>query len=272
MELIATTSSGWRRWLKQGFEIGLDWVYPQACVGCGVHLERGSLKDKGRLEYWFCQQCVFELPYHEHGGCSKCGEPFVGVMDERFVCANCSQLDLKFDYAVSAFDFKGAVHDLIHGIKYQNQLANRGALAALIAKAYEQDKRLNEIKKSSHVWVVPAPIHADKLDEREYNQSEKIAERFCQYQGLKMVDFLDKTKSGSAQTKLNRQQRIQNIKNTVQVNQSKMNKLRQCYGEPEWILLIDDVLTTGSTASECARAIRKEMKVNGIVVLTAARS
>lgn len=94
------------------------------------------------------------------------------------------------------------------------------------------------IPAASYDFVIPTPLHAKRLRDRGYNQTELLAKHL----GIPLLPVLQKTISTTPQAELNRQARLQNISNTISYNA----KLVQLLSGKK-VLLIDDVYTTGST-------------------------
>lgn len=109
-------------------------------------------------------------------------------------------------------------------------------------------------------WV---PIHPRKLKLRGYNQAELLAKALSFNLGLPCMDLLSKKKETKPQSKLNREERLKNILGVFEPKPSIM-----VFGKR--ILLVDDVITTGATASECARVLKK-MGAEKVYVLALAR-
>jgi len=103
---------------------------------------------------------------------------------------------------------------------------------------------------------IPVPIHKKRLMERKYNQSQLLAEEMANKTGKKCIpDFLCKTKHTMPQARLERDQRLKNLSNKFAINQKYLNMLKQ-YRSMSFAI-IDDVVTTGSTVSECTKTLNK---------------
>jgi ComF family protein len=103
------------------------------------------------------------------------------------------------------------------------------------------------------VLVVPVPLHRSKRRERGFNQAELIARAALKNKALRYelgADVLERTRPTVSQIGLTRPQRVENIRGAFRVRH-----LNKVVGRS--IILVDDVLTTGTTASECARILRK---------------
>lgn len=112
--------------------------------------------------------------------------------------------------------------------------------------------------------IIPVPISKKRLRERGYNQSLLIAREIAKRTNLKLLNnCLIKTKNIIEQSKLNKEERIENIKNAYEIKNKQLLENKK-------ILLIDDIYTTGSTVNECSKIIR-QAKPNKIGVFVLAK-
>ena len=232
---------------------GIDKVFfPRniKCLVCGRDLPK-------KQEIEFCEKCNSKLERIESNFCARCGTKLIG--EEKF-CLNCQNNQLDFDVARCVFVFSGKVKDLIHNFKYNNRPYMSSSLANCM---YELFTKLN--------WpvdfVIPVPSSKETLKARGYNQAELLASDFCSKSGLELrEDILKKTKHTKQQASLNFNERKQNLDGSFDVDLSFRSTLRG-----KTILLIDDVITTGSTASECAKILKKR-GAERVLVLAVARA
>jgi ComF family protein len=112
--------------------------------------------------------------------------------------------------------------------------------------------------------VVPVPLHPAKERERGFNQASLLAEMFSAQAGIRLRPVLERIRYTRTQTAFDRAERIENLHNAFRLRKNmSVRDLR--------VLLIDDVLTTGSTLSECARVLRKAGAIS-VHAATAARA
>jgi ComF family protein len=146
------------------------------------------------------------------------------------------------------------LRELIHLLKYEGVLPARHVLGTMLGEAIA---KLNI--GEGPVLVVPVPLYSSKKRQRGFNQSELIARTALKNLGLKntgsrnfqlLTDVLVRERDTVSQIGLTRPQRAENIRGAFRVaHPSRLAGHK--------ILLVDDVLTTGTTASECARVLRK---------------
>lgn len=181
-------------------------------------------------------------------------------MGKNAICHYCTDDMPKFDKAMSIIKFDKVSERLIHNFKYyeKTEFANN------IAKVMISNAR--EIIDQSDL-ITAIPMHKDKLRSRGYNQAAILAASIAKYSNINYIpDILIKHKSSESQSGLNREERKANVKNTFKLNPK--------YSESAFrknILIIDDVLTTGATASECAKVLRRS-GCKRIYLLTIART
>jgi competence protein ComFC len=246
----------------------LDLVYPRICRSCEVVLP-GDAPHSG-LENWLCEACRQRLAPVEAPCCAVCGEPFSGAMERPFKCSNCEGRRLAFEFAIAGYRASGPLRELIHRFKYSGDLTLRGVLADALMRALE-DPRL--AAENLGGWVlVPVPLHAWRQMRRQFNQSWELCRELSLRTGIPAVQVLRRRRATTAQARLSRKRRLENLRGVF--------GLRRELPLPGWrrpdlkgrnVLLVDDVLTTGTTTHECARVLRREAGVQKVVVITVAR-
>lgn len=197
-------------------------------------------------------------------------ESLGGAIDRAFKCSNCEGRRFAFEFAISGFKAAGAMRELLHHFKYSGDLTLRGALAdALIHTLTEPRLTAEDLS----TWVlVPVPLHWLREMRREFNQSWELCLELSARTGIPAVQALRRRRLTQAQAKLSRTARLQNLRGVFSVGGLWPPR---CWKKPRLegrkVLLVDDVLTTGATADECAKVLRREAGVEKVVVITAAR-
>lgn len=214
--------SYWRHWrsvLLPMRDYLLDLVYARGCAICGARL--------GSAERCLCLECAANLPrYHEaHTLASErlLGSPLVRSLS-----------------ALTTYHHDMGSHYLITSLKYEGYTE----LASFIVRTAWTEGRL--IPKPGTIdFIMPVPIEPKRYEKRGYNQAMLLAEALAEYYHCPATDrYLKRQRGSSSQTKLRRRERMENAASAFSLSPyaSKHNDLRA-----KRILLVDDLLTTGST-------------------------
>lgn len=172
---------------------------------------------------------------------------------------NCGDREFSFEFATAAYRTRGVVRDLIHQFKYNRQLHLRHLLGRMLTEGF-RDPRLSDLQPSV---IVPVPLHPARKREREFNQAEVLAELAGRRLGLPVEDCLRRTRYTKTQTHFHREERFGNLRGAFAPHPGPRM-------EGKVVALVDDVLTTGSTADACASVLR-EMGASAVVVIAVAR-
>ena len=196
------------------------------CIVCGKEIHPNR--------YGLCDECK---PEFNVNFCVRCGRHKIGVGD---YCGECAQMPLHFDEARSAVNYVGCAKDLVHRLKY----GNAKYLASTLSQ-YLLDVLLLADWQADCITFVP--IHKSRQRMRGYNQAELLAKELSERVDLRCVNLLEKTHKTPNQAKLNREERLANLKGSFAAVGT----------PPDHVILIDDVMTTGSTADECSRILKR---------------
>ena len=196
----------------------IDFIFPPACPVCG-----GAFNARDII----CPDCIDAI--------TECSNSYIPPERNLTHVDNISIL-LPYD---------SICRTLIHALKYHGMKSTGQVLGKLMAK-----KTMKDCSPAENSCIVPVPLHPSKLKERGYNQSERLAEGFASFTGFEVCDnLLSRTKHTGTQTALDHEQRALNVRNAFRYSGEK-----SLSGRP--VIIIDDVMTTGSTISECAKALR----------------
>jgi ComF family protein len=229
----------WRRFWSRS----LDLLYPPVCAVCRSGLSHGRA---------LCDGCNAELPRLAEPFCQQCGEAFPGNIDGPFACPNCSKLKFSFEFARPAMLRDDRTLDMIHRLKYNREIHLAKDLGRLAAEAFS-DARL--AKALAGNWpLVPVPLHRRRFQHRHFNQAEEISRELSRLIGLPVVKALQRIRRTETQTALTRAQRMANLRGAFAVT---ADGGRVIESAPAGAILVDDVLTTGSTVGECAKVLRQ---------------
>jgi ComF family protein len=184
------------------------------------------------------------------GTCEICGEGMAGLarLDEIHTCAACREARPRFQKACAYGAYDGELRQLIHLLKYEQVTPAANLLGEMLAVAIEK------LEIPNPVLMVPVPLHFSKRRGRGFNQAELIARAALKrlaMSGMELAaDLLVRQRITVSQIGLTRPQRAENIRGPFWVEHPEKIAGR-C------VLLVDDVLRTGTTASECARVLGK---------------
>ena len=229
--------SGSGKALSNWLRAGLSFFYPEICQLCKENRATPS-------EGFVCQVCRGKVKTIKPPFCERCGLPYEGAITTTFECGNCCELDLKFSYARSSVLAKDVVLEAIHHYKYNRALWLEPFLIDLFVAGAGPD--LAGIK-----WdlIVPVPLHATKLREREFNQAERLGKGLSRATGIVMAnDLLRRIIPTRTQTLLTRKERQDNVRKAFAFGSAE-----RLAGER--VVLVDDGLTPGATTSACAKVL-----------------
>jgi ComF family protein len=218
----------------------LDFVYPQHCAICKKHLRREE-KD-------ICQVCWNSLVTLTDPFCPYC-KSFIEEEDtECSFCKSAGEFseDHKILLVRSLGRFDEYYKELIHRFKYGKKIPLGKRLGRRLGETINDD---SIFLKSD--FLIPVPLHKSRYRERGFNQSEIIAEEISKATGLPFLkDMLKRKKNTKDQTNLSPQEREKNVRGAFVVTEPEMINGKK-------IILVDDVITTGATLSECARMLKQ---------------
>lgn len=200
-------------------------------------------------------------PFEAEFFCVTCRTPFQNAfpLDSEGRCALCRSGLRGFDAAYCFGSYEGALRELIHLFKYDKIKSLVDPLGRLLASALPLDERFDA--------VAPVPLHWLRQWHRGFNQSELLARRIARRCGVPLVLALRRRRSTTAQAGLSNTRRRQNVSGAFAVPAGDRWRAEI---RSKRILLIDDVMTTGSTAAACAFALKRAGAAR-VALLTLAR-
>jgi ComF family protein len=217
-------------------------IFPHVCEICGE-------REAGPIQSYICEHCRKHpraIKPVRPPICKICGLWYEGAITTEFACRNCFDLELEFSSARAAVEYAGLAKEVIHRFKYGRNEWFEPFLAELLIDAALPDLRLAPVDV-----IVPIPLYTRKRRRRGFNQAERLAARLATALGVPCdPTLLWRVRDTDSQAGLDRDDRVANVKNAFEfVAERPLIKQR--------VLLIDDVLTTGLTASSCAHELLK---------------
>lgn len=207
------------------FNVILDFIYPPFCYLCDNKLET--------KEEFFCKICWNKQ--------KKIKDIYLHAEKMPYIPGPVKWISGSF----ACFEYSEITQEFIHFFKYKkfNELSN--TFAAELADVLE-----NAVTNIQFDLLASVPLHKKRLKERGFNQAELIAKSLSEKINIPYSsNTLVRPRYTKPQAKMSREERIKNVKDAFRLGDSQLLKSKI-------VLLIDDVLTTGSTMNECARLLR----------------
>jgi ComF family protein len=238
--------------VKQFLNMLLDVILPPIC-----HICRSFIPNAGALH--ICPTCRERLPLVASPLCSICGIPFIGTGGDHR-CGACLTHPPHFDTARARYLYEGPIRDLIHSFKYSQLTHLRHPLALLALEGVS-----GLVSEHDPHLIVPVPLHRSRLRQRGFNQAALLGRVLSRRLSLPMLpDALVRIRPTEPQIKLSAAERRTNVKGAFTVKRPALIAGKR-------ILLLDDVMTTGSTMDECAKELKKA-GADGVIAATIART
>jgi ComF family protein len=256
--LVSSLAAG-----ASGFAAALFATFsPADCRVCGTPLVNIS-----RLPV--CDQCLISINRIEGTLCATCGErlnsPYALSVDGDALCEVCRRAQPMYVKAVAYGSYESGLRELIHLLKYDRVRTAASVLGRMQAEAIGS---LQLHFGNGPLVLVPVPLHAKKLRQRGFNQSELIARaalKLLSGSGFELkAQVLERCRETQSQIGLSRHQRRENMRGAFKVANAGDIAGRE-------VLVVDDVMTTGTTVSECARVLRRA-GASKVYVATVART
>lgn len=212
-------------WLKNVH----DWLLPPTCIFC----DRAGVAGRD-----LCHGCAGELPYID-AACERCAIP----LPQAVVCGQCQQSPPAFDAARALFHYREPVDQLITGLKFNGRLHNARLLGELMA---ERLVLAGAVKPGA---IIPVPLHPARLRQRGFNQALELARPLAKALDAPLLPRLcQRLRDTAPQLGQDARARRRNLKGAFTVS---------ALGDLKHLVVVDDVMTTGSTAGLLAEALKR---------------
>jgi ComF family protein len=226
-----------------------SFAFPDECRICDA-----PLTELSRIPV--CSRCLNKpKPLSAEYACARCQTPFLNrfPLDEQGLCTVCRLGAQTYDACFSFGSFEDELRDLIHLLKYGRVQTVAKPLGKLLSAVLPRDQVFDAI--------VPMPLHWRKRWQRGFNQAELLAQELSRRTGIPVRKLVCRIKNTSAQAGLTSAKRRANMSMAFRTTRSL---------DGQRLILLDDVLTTGSTAASCARAL-KRAGASYVAMVTVAR-
>jgi ComF family protein len=215
------TSAGW----------ALDFALPPRCAGCGTIVDE---------VHSFCSECWKKVEFLGDSGCSTCGIPLQATEQE--TCAACLARAPRIARTRAAVAYDELSRSLAIRLKYGRKVAVARTMARYMAPL---------VSRREDAVLVPVPLHRTRLWRRGFNQSALVASELSRLLGMAADPLvLRRTKRTPPLKGMSPLQRRKTVAGAFMVRDKEAVAGRT-------VILVDDVLTTGSTAEACARALKR---------------
>ncbi len=210
----------------------LDFALPPRCGGCGAIVDEIDS---------FCADCWRKLDFLGQGGCVRCGLPLRAT--EADTCGRCLAKPPRLDRIRSAVAYDEISRSIALRLKYGRKVALARTMSRYMLPL------VGDLPAGT--IIVPVPLHRSRLWSRGFNQSAIVARQLSRRTGLAVaVDALERIRQTPPLKGLNVRQRRRTVAGAFRANPKAELRGRT-------VVLIDDVLTTGSTANACARVLKR---------------
>jgi len=215
-------------------------IYPPNCLICHNHIPTHQPHDI------LCQECKCTIPINRQPFCLKCTRPLPSILAHPH-CPKCQEFQTHFDFVWAACPYTPVLKNLIHQFKYHQKTLLKYEFADLMTSFINRYK----LDITQFDMCIPIPLSKTKYRERGYNQAELLARLISQRFSLNLNKAtLVRNKHTKSQTACKAKERWTNTQGTFKISNSNIIKNKN-------IILIDDLLTTGATASECALTLKR---------------
>jgi len=259
--------------------IGIEAAFPLRCWQCESlypqrEIDLPQVEGQAAISFYrlmtpyLCRSCAAGFMPVLHPLCPICGKPFRTEHGVDHTCSDCHGRTQGFEAARAVAAFDDPLNTLIHQYKYQGRTELARPFGKLLWEAL-----LGFYDPLEFDLIVPVPLHWYRRYRRGFNQAALLLRDWHQYAVEAGIHWsphrvsyhaLNRRRRTSAQTNLSRKERAVNLKDAFVASRAEAL-------EGKRFLLVDDVLTTGATATECAKAL-KRAGADAVKVLTLARA
>lgn len=224
----------------------INWTFSDKCVSCSKEIEEKGI---------FCEKCFANIVFIDFPFCKCCGKLLQTSYNTEMLCEICSKQKRIFDMGRSLFLYNDQAKKIIMHIKQEadEHIAKKCVMMLI--------NRYQDVIKTSDL-VIPVPSHFLRILKRGFNPATIIAKQLSKLLKIPMTNVaLKRTKRTDYQKNKSFIERQENVYNAFKASQKHIHNKN--------VLLVDDVMTTGATISECAR-ILKQNGANTVKFITIA--
>ena len=212
----------------------LELILPAQCLLC-------RLPSNNKLICAHCQKALSE----ERTCCLRCG---LDLSKSQHFCGNCLKQNHRFTQLHALANYQKPYSTLLKKFKYNKQLINGELLAELLTTSITRNIATEQRAEVDYLLAVP--LHKQKHQQRGFNQSQLLAQRISKQLQIPLINAVKRQKQTRAQENLSLKKRESNLKNAFAILPKQRSKLPGSY-----IVIIDDVVTTGATVNSLCQIL-----------------
>lgn len=249
-------------YLRRLIGAATDFLIPPKCLLCSASMNIGE-------PHAICAPCTEAFERFEPPWCPRCGNPFHSMTalahSPAHVCADCLESGHHYDMVRAIGAYEGLLRDSVHLFKFQGFTKLAREFAPLLAGLAAEEFGIEDAARN--VVVTHVPIAPARWRTRGFDQAKLLALMTAECLERPHADFIERAKETRSQTGLTARERRRNMRGVFRVRA----KIAREQLEAATCILVDDVVTTGSTASACARELKKA-GAEAVHLLTICRS
>jgi len=209
-------------------------LFPSWCALC-----ESALVETEEIKYGLCKKCRLQTTMAHGQKCNLCGKPLISEID---ICISCRNRSAKtFDRLWVIFPYTGIYRKLLHAYKFAKNLALASFFAEKILEVIKADTVLQD------AVIVPVPPRPGKIKETGWDQVEYLVKQILKLSKESVVCRCLQRRKSKVQKTLDRKERMENMRGRIYLQKP----------PPKTALVIDDVITTGSTLEACLEVLRE---------------
>ena len=210
-------------------------LFPETCALCEC-----ALIGSDEIRLGLCRDCVLSIDSlsTDNGRCTICGKPLISEVE---TCLSCRNTQHSYDRLLTLFPYTGKYRMLLTAYKFGKKLPLADFFAEKITELIKNEPLLG------NAVIIPVPPRPGKIKETGWDQVDYLVKRLEKYLPEASVSRILKRRKSKVQKLLNRSQRIENLKGRITINGN----------APNTVLVIDDVITTGSTMEVCSNVLKE---------------
>ena len=233
-----------------------DLVYPEkpVCLACGRKYDHSEIEG-------ICDRCLARFSFITEA-CPVCGREVVpAALIEGQPCPECKEDRPPYNFARSVFTYSGYAREVLLEYKYGHRPDLAEPFSHMLFLYYDEYFKDKDID-----YLIPVPMHGDRKTYRGYNQAARLAEALSKKIKIEYKDILLRVKNSLPLYTLTKKARKLELEGAFELEENTDPSIFK----DKNILIVDDIITTGTTSSEISHFVLKEMEAANVYVLTTA--